>query len=109
METLQIAAPEIVKQVKEYDYVFNSGMRLSFMVDADAGDTLEETPEHYVINLVEKPSLINPEEKTRAEVIKLVKATLACVHEKIRTFRKLTAEEQLEFYEKLMKGPARPQ
>jgi len=101
---MQINSPEIYKELKEYEFVFSSGVSLPFMMDETAGDTLQEEGEYLVVNLVEKPSRTNPDLKTSPERVKIYKSQLAAVYERVHKLREPSPEEKFNMVKTLHKA-----
>lgn len=90
---------EVVEQVKEhdvvdFDFMFASGSKLAVTLDETAGDTYDENPNSYVLNVVAKPSLSDPDEKVEPETIEVYKAHLAVSVIRQRKQRTPSEEEQ---------------
>jgi hypothetical protein len=82
------------KEVIDYDFMFVGGDKVAFAVEPAAGDSFEEQTDRFVINLVSKPSIIIPEEKSDPSTIEIFKSGIAA---KVTTPRKvrLPSEEEV--------------
>lgn len=101
---MQVTSTEVYRELKEYEFVFSSGVSLPFMLDEAAGDTLADSPECLTVKLVEKANRTNPDLKTSPETIKIYKSQLAAVYERIRRLREPTPEEKLNMVKTLHKA-----
>lgn len=94
---------EIAEQIKEhdvtdYDFMFNGGNKLTITIDHDAGDTVEEQSDRYVLNTVARISLTDPNEQVDAETVDVFKTNLAVVARCKRKQRMPSEEETYEMH-----------
>lgn len=82
------------KDVIDYDFMFVGGEKLTFPVEFDAGDVVEELADRFVINLSSKPSLIDEKEKSDPSTIQVFKVGLAAHVTTARKVR-MPSEEEL--------------
>lgn len=101
MSELEIKSTEKFKDIVDYEFVFASGMTLMFMVDKEAGDSIEVSQEHVYLILSKKPSMADPEKIMPEQRITIERRNLATMTETSRQIRIPTAEERAAF-KKLM-------
>lgn len=81
--------------VTDYDFMFGGTGRLSITVDHDSGDVAKELDDRFIINIVARPSIMDPEEMIDREELVIFKKNLAFVSVKSRKQRMPTAEEAI--------------
>lgn len=96
MSQLEVATPNLTRDVYEHVFVFNSGLEQSFVIDPEAGDTIDDRNADYVITLVDKPDMLDSEKIVPGETIRIHKATLAIELVRKRVKRLPTPEEMFE-------------
>lgn len=109
---MEFAQEPKFKDVINYDFTFSNGYRIPIIIDEELGDKIEELEDRFILNLVEKPSFTDPDDKLAAEIATVYKKHLLTVVIQKRKQRVQTAEEQLEFRDtikSLIKAPKRPQ
>jgi hypothetical protein len=89
---------EILETIKEhnvtdYDFVMASGAKLAITVDHDAGDTVQDYTDRYVITTVEKPSLTDPDKRIESSIMDVYKHQIAVLARHNRKQRLPTLEE----------------
>jgi len=94
MSDLQINVQDKIREFFEYEFVFDSGMTLTFPVAEYLGDTIEDKGDHLLIELSAKPGLDG--EMLKPETVIIYKRTLAANQKRIRTIRERSVEEQAE-------------
>lgn len=100
---------EIKEQTKErsitdYDFMFTAGAKLGFAVDEEAGDTCKDTPDHYEVNLIAKPSMLDPTIMSDPTNVKILKVGLAAIAVTQRKIRVPTEEEIFERKNTILKA-----
>lgn len=97
---MRITSPDPKKKtVVDYEFTFAGGTQLPVTIDAEAGDTVsyEHAPVAVVINLVAKPSIVNPAVMMDAEEITVYQAHLLAVSKRVREVTELTEEQKVEW------------
>lgn len=98
---MELIQPDRTKEVTEYDFTFNVGMALPVSVDTEAGDTIKEYEDRFVLELVAKPSMADSSLMLQPEKVTVFKNTLATIHERKRKLILLSPEEQFELQKTL--------
>lgn len=83
-------------EVIELDFMFAAGGKLSITIDEQAGDSVKELTDRYIITVAPKPSLSDPEETVEGEHMEVFKQHLAALSRCARMQRQPTEEEKLQ-------------
>lgn len=89
----------IKKLIEEYDFSFTNGMMLPITIDREAGDEVDLSthPHAIIVNIVEKPSRIIPDQTVPAEQITIFTAHLLSIQKRIKEVEELTFEQKEQF------------
>lgn len=109
MAEMYVTAPGApVKVLDEYDFLFNNGQAMPITIDSAAGDTLHITDTMITVDLVAKPSRIDPSNMLPAEDVIIYKHQLMAVQHRKREVSAMTPEQQFEWSRLLAKEIAGP-
>lgn len=93
---MKLDEPVLTKAVVDYDFLFTHGVKLPLTLDLNAGDSVTDEGERFVVHLVAKPSKFDPEEILPAETAYVYKANLLTYVIRERQQRIPTPEEQFD-------------
>jgi hypothetical protein len=98
---MDIVAPVKERLLTDYDFMFASGAKITVTLDSEAGDKLNEGNDRYVIDIVAKPSISDPEDFTDEEQLVIYKSGLAAVNICKRSQRMPNEEELFDMQKTL--------
>lgn len=92
--SMQVSTPEVKKTVTDYNFVFSSGIGVSYTIDPTVGDSIVWDDSHVLIHLGAKndPANTRPAEDTTIYI-----AHLASFHRMVREELVLTPEQRFEW------------
>lgn len=96
MSDMVLSTPQTIKVVSDYDIIFDTGMMLPLTVDFSAGDTIVFGDRTIEINIVAKPSEVNPKETIPAVATTIFLGHVASIQKRTREIAELTPEAKHE-------------
>lgn len=93
---MQIETPILEKDVVDYDFTFQNGVKFPATLDENLGDYVVDEGERFKIYLAEKPKLSDPDTVMPAETAYIYKTNLLALVVRKRKQRLFTPEEQFD-------------
>jgi hypothetical protein len=84
------------RTVKEFDFIFSSGMVMPVSIDEEAGDSIHDDKDTIIVIITAKPSLSTPDASIPSERVVVYKAHLLAVQSRERTVSEPTPEDKFE-------------
>jgi len=91
---MQILAPQTTKDIEHWEFRFVSGLTLGVDVDYLAGDTVDGLDESINIEIVPKPSPVDPDGKMAGKSYTILRSQLAYIERFVRQVPQLTPDQQ---------------
>lgn len=91
---MQIDTPEEFSIINDYDFVFETGMMISFSLYLDLGDTIDFQDHAVQVRLVPKPSPSDPDKLMPGEDTTIFLRSVAQIQHRVRQVKVLTPEQK---------------
>lgn len=87
-----------------YDFTFVGGFIIPVTLDLAAGDTIDVGEQVILVNILERPSLSDPDKRLPPEDIVIQRTNLLAYQHRLQEVYERTPEQEFEFQETLLQA-----